>query len=233
MISLEFVKFKKEVAMQIGRIKQLALTIAAMTMIGNAYAVDPGFYLGLMTGPATNSAGTQQVQTLTPPPPTVLANPKSSQFGSSVYMGYKFNPYAGFEMGLMYFTSIKFQPANNVQTCSGSTVRVRNIDVLGKVELPFKNWFDLFAKGGVGYTYVTKAGALNTDLSEPCGKSSYETKVRPIIAIGADYNVNQNFVIDASWTRIMVGSIVGNVDFFAVGFSYHFVNEYCGQFLCN
>ena len=46
-----------------GRIvKRLALVGVASSLIMNAYAVAPGLYMGLMTGPATNSASDQPAQ---------------------------------------------------------------------------------------------------------------------------------------------------------------------------
>ena len=40
-------------------------------------------------------------------------------------------------------------------------------------------------------------------------------------------------VVDVSFNRVMAGGIAKNVDFYALGLSYHFVDVYCGQFLCN
>jgi opacity protein-like surface antigen len=197
----------------------------------SSYAVAPGFYVGLMEGPATNSAGTQQAQVSATT--TTPATAKSNQWGSRIYMGYKINQYAGVEGGLNYFSTIRYD-TKEVNTCSSVTARVRDFDVVGKADYPLGS-VDLFGKAGVAITYLTTSGALNPG-SDPnnssCGKSQYTTKYNPTFSVGASYDLSQNWVADLSWNRTSVGSAVGNVDFFALGISYHFVNIYCGQFLC-
>ena len=50
-------------------------------------------------------------------------------------MGYKVNQYAGVEGGLTYFSGINYD-TKGVQTCSGTNVRVRDFDILGKGDIP-------------------------------------------------------------------------------------------------
>lgn len=212
------------------RIITSLITIIAASFALNTQAVGPGFYMGLMMGPATNDGGTQQAQT--GPFTTTPATPKSNQFGSRVFMGYQMNNYFAFEGGLNYFTGIKYD-TKNVNTCSSVQARIRSFDVLGKGIFPFGEAFDVYGKAGVALVYQTLSGALNPMFGSQCGKTTYSTKFRPAASIGASYAFNQNWVIDISWNRTMVGSVVKNVDFFGVGLSYHFVDKYCGQFLCD
>jgi len=207
--------------------KTLLVMTSAVAM--HAYAVAPGFYMGLMTGPATNTGGTQQVEVR--PGVTTPATPRSNQWGSRVYLGYKVNNYAGIEGGLNYFSKISYD-TKGVATCSGVDARVRDFDVVGKGNLQFSD-FEIFGKAGVAITYLTTSGALNPG-SNPngCGQTQHTTKFRPTVSVGASYDLSQNWVADVSWNRTMVGSPVNNIDFYALGISYHFVNVYCGQFLC-
>lgn len=224
------------------RIKNIAFMTIMSGAIMNTYAVGPGFYFGLMGGPATNDGSTVQAQVPSPPGSTMTlttpATPKSNQFGSRLFIGYQLNKYAGFEGGLNYFTGIKYD-TKNVPTCSSAQARVRNLDGSVKGIMPFGNWFDVYGRAGVAVVYQATSGALNPGGYNPitgeveCGKSTYLTKFRPTIALGASYALTQSWVIDAAWNRIMVGGIVKNVDFFGLGFSYHFVDRYCGQFLCD
>lgn len=207
-----------------------AIAVLTSLLFSNAYAVAPGFYMGIMGGPATNDGGTQYVQPATGTT-TIPATPKSSQFGSRLYMGYKINQYGGMEGGLTYFSGINYD-TGDVPACSGVKVRVRDIDFVGKGSIPIGNSFEAFGKAGVGLVYVTTSSPMNPDFSSTCGNSNYSNKFKPVVSIGANYTLTQNWVAEASWTRIMVSSAVSNVDLYALGISYHFVETYCGQFIC-
>ena len=66
------------------RIFRHPLLIAATSlMFANTYAVAPGFYMGLMTGPATNNGGEQQAQ-VQGSATTTTATPKSTQIGTRI-----------------------------------------------------------------------------------------------------------------------------------------------------
>ena len=232
--------------MRIKIIKSILLISALFSM--NTFAVGPGFYMGLMLGPATNDGNTVQAQIMQPgapllPPPalTVSATPKSQQFGTRVFIGNQINSYVAFELGLDYFTGISYDAKNippGFDTCSSLQARVRGFDGVVKGIFPFGNSFDVYVKAGPALIYETTSGALNgatmtsTGLIT-CGKSTHTTKVRLTGSIGASYAWNQNWVTDISWNRYMVGGIVNNVDYYAIGLSYHFVDKYCGQFLCD
>jgi opacity protein-like surface antigen len=208
-------------------LKQIVVFTAGCFAI-NTYAVAPGFYMGLMLGPATNNSGNQQAQTTFNT--TTLATPKSNQFGTRAYMGYQLNHYAAFEGGIDYFTGVKYD-TKNVPTCSSVQARVRGFDIVGKGSLPVYS-FDIYGKAGVAFIYQTYSGALNPDTNNACGDSTHQTKFSPTVSIGGSYAFNQNWVTDISWNRIQVGGVIKSVDFFGLGISYHFVDKYCGQFLC-
>lgn len=198
--------------------------------ISSAYAVAPGFYMGGMFGPATNSGSSTRAQTSSTPPTTTPVTPKSTQYGTSVYLGYKASQYFGSEYGFTYYSGIDYD-TKGVDTCSAVNTRVRDLHALLTGAFPLKS-VSVFAKAGVAVVYQTTAGALNPDLSSGCGKSSNTNKVAPSFAIGIGYDMTQNWVADASINRLQAGGAAGNIDWFALGVSYHFVDKYCGQFLC-
>ena len=220
--------------MKKGILAKSALMILSSLYVMNAYAVAPGFYMGIMGGPATNSGGDIPVQTAVPPPTVVTGKPKSTQFGSRIYIGYKINEYAGIEHGIAYYSGVKYN-TGDVQPCSSAKARVRDLDLNAKGTYSFNSLFDVFGKAGVALAYQTTSGALNPNLGPTgqCGVSQYVTQFKPTISIGASYTMTQNIVIDGTWNRLMMGGTLGNVDMFALGFSYHFVDVYCGQFLCS
>jgi hypothetical protein len=205
-----------------------ATFISAMT--ANVYAVGPGFYMGIGAGPATTTGGNQIINVANPPGPPgakTLAKPKSTQFGSGVFLGYKINQYAGFEGGFSFFSKVKY--TSKLPAQSGTSARVRTAGMNVKGYFPIGNGpFSLFGKVGAAATYLTYSGALSSS-----GKNQYKSKVSPTFAIGAGYDLNQSWLLELSANRVLVGSVVGNVDWFELGISYHFVDRYCGQFLCD
>lgn len=224
---------------------------AASLLCVDAMAIAPGFYMGLMMGPASNTGGDVDIQVDPRPTPTnpiantAIGNPKSTQFGSRLFFGYKFNPYAGFEGGFTYFSGIAYTLKDSSLTPSaGTTGRVRGIDFLGKLDYSFRDTVGVFAKLGVTATYTTTPGALNVtnyeikDAGTPnakavdFGSSSQDVKLNPTVAVGASYDFNQSWQIDASWTHLQLSGVLKGMDFYAIGLSYHFVDVYCGQFLC-
>lgn len=224
--------------MKIKIMKKLAVATIIGSMSFGAYAVGNGFYMGLMMGPSTNNGNDTQAQVLNPTATSLQvtnATPKSTQFGSRFFMGNKFSPYFGFEGGVTLFSGIKYD-TKGVQLCSGDTARVRALDFLGKATGQF-GYFDFFAKGGVSYSYLTTSGSFNPAFDPSkglvCGQSTYTSKFSPVVGIGASYDINQSWVADASITRYQVGGVISNVTLYALGISYHFVDRYCGQFLCD
>lgn len=212
-------------------IKQLSLVIVTSSFLTAAHAVGTGMYLGFMTGPATNSGDEEQVQ-VAGSTATTPANPRSNQWGSRLYMGYKMNTYASIEGGFTFISNINYD-TKGVEACSSPTARVRDIELFGKAEMPLGS-FSVFGKGGIAAAYTMISGPFNSpDAGDDCGQNKDDVKFKPTVAIGASYDLNQSWVVEASWTRLMVGTIIGNVDLFALGITYHFTDIYCGQFLCN
>jgi opacity protein-like surface antigen len=205
----------------------VALAMAAVT---NTYAMDEGLYMGLMFGPSTNSADTVQAQ-VEDEPFTTTATPKKNQFGTRVYLGYQTNKFFAVEGGLTYFSQIGYS-TNGVDTCSGSHAQVSTFDILGKGILPLGK-LGIYGKAGVIVSYTQSTGDLNPDLTSTCGKSDHSVNARPGFGAGISYDLSQNWVADVSWNRFMVGGVVNSIDYYALGFSYHFVDKYCGQFLCD
>lgn len=214
--------------------RSFGYTFASLMLLAfasEANAVASGFYMGFATGPATNSGKTAQAQ-VQGSTATTPAKPKSKQWGTRVFMGNKFLPYAGWELGGTFYSSISYD-TQGVQTCSGLTTSVRDIDLLLRGSFPFRS-VEVFGKGGVAWVYTTTPGAFySPSAGKSCGDSVHKTGFKPMFAIGASYDLSQNWVIDATWTRTLVGSFVNNVDLYSIGLSYHFVDRYCGQFLCD
>lgn len=219
-------------------IKMIGTAAAVFGCVSNVYAIAAGMYMGVMTGPATNSAkdvnaavapGTQQPLTFTP------VTPKSNQWGTAVFLGYKNNQYIGSELGVDYFTSVSYSSKTNTPTAGGTSARVRDIHVLLRGSLPLTNTVEVFAKLGPAFEYITTSGGLSQPTiidGVPTYKSKHQTKIAVMTGIGISWEMNQSWVTDLTLSMLPVGSVIKNVTWIAVGLSYHFVDRYCGQFLC-
>jgi hypothetical protein len=190
-------------------------------------------------------------------PASVDATPSNKALALRMFFGYNFNKFAGFEGGfdhygnttfsnVSYVTTVPAMPGNppnnpmNVNLNLG--IKDYGFDLEFKGMLPVGESFNAFIKAGFGYIRQTQSGSLqscgSTSAPLPCSTvtgvntGSTSNAFRPLIGFGMAYDFSQNWEGDASFTRITKGNGIQNMDFFGVGFAYHFVADYCGQFLC-
>lgn len=240
--------------MQKGLLQKILKKLVVMVACGvavNAHAMANGFYMGISMGPATNNA--PSLQAVKAPAPqnnsplgvptnplvTTVANPRSPMFASRIYIGNQFNTYAGVEFGGTFYSSIRYD-TRGVKTVGSTSQRVRDIDLALKGIFPISA-FSLYGKLGVAAIYLTSGGAFNPEFkpattintSKFNASTTYKHKFAPTVSIGASYDINQSWQVDASYNSLQVGNNVGTLTFFGVGFSYHFTDKYCGQFLCD
>ncbi len=223
------------------RLKSIPFLVMITTCLAtNAFAVAPGFYMGLMAGPAKPTGSTEQAQiqlsNLTTP-----VKPSSSVAGGRLFMGDDITDYFGIEGGFTYFSRVDYDTVDeNVTTYGNADADVGSFDLVGKVILPL-DAFSLYAKAGADVAFTQTSGALNPP-SPPVinpdgtfaeGKSHSDTHAGPTFGVGASYDLTQNWVADVSYNRMMTGDPVDAFNFIALGISYHFVDKYCGQFLCD
>lgn len=210
--------------------------MAALTAVNAVYAQDcvtcvgsEGFYLGLMGGKATYNEEPTLVPTGTGL--FTLADPNNSGFGARLFFGYGLNAYFAFDSGFSYYSPLTY----NTETPTVCGTPRRNIyafDFMAKGMLPLGP-IKPFIKGGVAVVHTeTQRLSPPTDLKELCGETTSTFNVRPAVGLGVSYNLTPNWVVDLSVNRIMPGSGSKSIDLAAIGISYHFVDLYCGQFLC-
>lgn len=210
-----------------------SLLATASLISASLYAMEPGGYIGLMGGAATNAAKNQLVQVgiiddtliLTP------AKPHRTQFLGRLYLGYQIYPYLGVEGGFYGMSPVSYNPV--IPTCDNRLqVNMYGIDFVGKAGFPLGP-FDIFAKAGAAGNYIQTTRGLNPTPRKECGKKAHQTKASPTFTIGASYSFNPNWVAELTATRMTNVAILQNVNIYGLGFSYHFVDRYCGQFLCD
>lgn|SRR3990167_1103966 len=211
-------------------LKPLTLFTFLSSMAFNAHAVEPGFYLGLMAGPAINDAKNKSVLFGNGSATTTTATPSSTKnFGGRLFLGYKFIRFAAVESGFSFFSPIRYRA--NLTTGSNKPVAwFGTIDFSGKGSLPFYG-FEVYGKLGLALNNLTKSSAFDIDSPDNPKKSNIWT-FGPIYGVGANYTLTQNWVADLAVNRVNIGDVVGTITFYTLGVSYHFVDVYCGQFLC-
>ena len=195
------------------------------------FATGSGFFWGLSLGPANNNGSNQQAQ-LANSNNTTTVSPKAQQFGYRLFLGYMPSQYAGFELGATFFSSIKYVPHQNQTLCGSAEARLRDFELLVKGDYPFHQSFSLSGKAGAAFTYQTEGGALDPSSTGTCGHSTYLSKAVPAFALGLSYDLTQNWVTELGIHDVEAGGKIGRMTMYAISLSYHFVDRYCGQFLC-
>jgi hypothetical protein len=238
------------------KIRNILLGAAVIAMSHLAYAVEPGFYMGTDFG-VSNLNNKSQTILLDPFGHTQTTSASNKGIGIRFFAGGEFNQYGGIEGGFAHYASSTYgsvpytgymlNPVNNrlVETTSvitKPTIKEYGFDLEGKAKYPIGK-FAVFGKIGFAYIRKTASGILatctgNASVKTPCSETAPVTNseqanaFRPLTAIGASYDLSQTMVADISATRITQGSGIQNLYFYSVGFSYHLVDTYCGQFIC-
>ncbi|MCD6038967.1 MAG: hypothetical protein K0S27_367 [Gammaproteobacteria bacterium] len=209
--------------------KNLIALLLLNSFFTTAHAIGPGFYMGAQVGSTNLHNTTQTVQTGLSSPPTVPVSPTNTGMGERLFMGAVINKYAAAEVGYTHYGPSTYKPSPSALSNTPS-ISENGVDLVGEAMYPFKN-VALLGKLGVISIKQTRSGSLQP--LPPAQSSGSSQHVRPLIGIGASYEINPNWVTDLSWTRALKGGGgFQNADFIAVGLSYHFVDKYCGQFLC-
>jgi opacity protein-like surface antigen len=193
-----------------------------------AHATQPGAYVGVQVGSTNTNNIAKPVQTGVANPPTVLLNPNNKGIGERFFVGGVINKYAAIELGFTHYGTSTYTPAP--EGLSGTpSIQENGVDFVGKAIYPIKD-FSVFAKAGISFIRQSPSGSLKPISGDAPSKKQH---TGPIAGVGASYDLNPNWVTDVTWTRAFKGGGgFGNADMLALGISYHWVDKYCGQFLC-
>jgi opacity protein-like surface antigen len=214
--------------MIIKRITLLGSAIMMVSLMHCAYATAEGTYLGFLAGVSDTNNKTENVQLGTNPETSVPVVPTNTGLAGGLIIGYGFNPYAAFEFGYIHYAASTYAKPEGSQLTHDSTINTNAIDIAMKGSLPFKA-VSLFGKVGLMYVSASGSGSLSPINS---GKQPNNNALRPMYALGAGYDLTQNWVVDVSYTTFTGGSGVEGAELLALGVTYHFVDLLCGQFLC-
>jgi opacity protein-like surface antigen len=225
------------------KISTLAILCSIASM---SYATGEGAYVGLQLGYGNLNNLHEDINTgqPLPPPPTpphpcdseatcyIVDNvaPTNTGLAERLFFGANINKYFALEFGVANYEPSSYEPdvAKDSDTHEPH-IWEYSADILGKVMLPLDR-FTLFLKGGGAFVYKSTSSAVLTDGFE--SSSGDETFFSLAYGAGVSWDITPNWVIDATFQRIQQTDDLQAIDFYGVGLSYHFVEEYCGQFLC-
>jgi len=211
--------------------------LLSLIAASNVYAMTEGPYLGLLVGQSNLHNVQQTINTtdINGNPTVATFKPSNNGFGGRLFGGYQFNSFLGFEMGFTYYTHTTYKVTSSSGapvTCGTPSTRTDAVDIIGKGTIP-AGPIGLFATAGFAVALVNNSGILQPAPASPnCKTKQSVIKLRPTIGIGASYDLSDSLQTQISFSRILQGSGIRNADLIAIGISYHFVDHYCGQFLC-
>ncbi len=212
-----------------------------------AKATGTGPYFGFQVGQTNLNNNNYYVNTGFPAHPPALCDmshpetcvttpakvkPTNTGIGERLYFGIQMNRYAGFEIGATNYAPSVYDP--KIPESFEPAIRAYALDISAKGMYSLYN-FTIFGKIGGAGTRQTATGALtNVSLHgvklNQVPKSSNGGHV--IAAVGASFDINANWAFDLTASRIFKGSNFKEATFYGLGVSYHWVDLYCGQFLC-
>lgn len=207
-------------------IKYIVSSLFIALLSTNVSATGSGAYAGLQVGQTNLNNNTGLVFTGVPSPLLVETQPTNTGIGERLFFGIQMNRYAGFEIGASNYAPTVYK--TGVPDSNEPTIRVYAIDIVGKGMYSLYN-FTLFGKVGGAGTRETASSAL---VSAPEQVLKGYTSGHVMVAVGASFDLNANWVLDLTASRIFKGSNFPQADFYGLGVSYHWVDLYCGQFLC-
>lgn len=157
-----------------------------------------------------------------------------------IALGYDFNRYIGLELGGSRYatstlnTTIVSKTTDVTLQSSEMNLKPSVLDLLFKGTLPIGKTF-LYAKGGLAAVYaqydidIKTAQTATGSYYEKGSTREHSIFYRPEAVLGAGFNINDNFALDLSYSRIFgTGSIedtydyLPNLDYMAIGITFRF-----------
>lgn len=206
------------------------MILLAETALAQQTTTGEGFYLGAQAGYTNQHQSSKEVQTGLIAPSTVDVSPSNTGMGGRAYAGYQFSQYGAMEMGYTYYANAVYKPPVS-GLCSTPTIKESAIDLLAKGILPFCN-LQLIGKAGINLMRTSYSGSLQPIGADECGTTTFKNTVHAVAGVGVGYSLSPNWNVDLTFTRSFKSSGIPDADLAALGISYHFVDKYCGQFLC-
>ncbi|MEM1243857.1 MAG: outer membrane beta-barrel protein [Pseudomonadota bacterium] len=139
---------------------------------------------------------------------------KRNSFTLGGFVGYNFNQYLAAELGYKYIDGPK---AGNDEIL-GADVYSNLITFMGRFNIPLTQSISAFAKaGGAWMRTDADLNFLGITIA-----NEHESRVRPIVAGGLEYRLNQSIGLNAQYTRVFGGGKLPSYDLVTGGITYYF-----------
>jgi opacity protein-like surface antigen len=219
------------------KIRKVIASALICSSVATSYAAGPGMYFGLNLGysnlnnnkRAVPAAGSSVITnpngTTTPSPAGTIVSPNNTGIAGRLFVGGKITDYFGLEFGLAHYAGSSYKAPSG----DSGSIHTSAFDFEGIAMYPFgTTGFTVFGKLGFAYLRAVQSRKLTSQ-----GSSANNSGLHPLLGVGVGYDLTQNWVLDFSLTRVISRSkALPSPNFASLGISYHFVDKYCGQFLC-
>jgi len=147
-------------------------------------------------------------------------------YAGRAFLGYSFNQYLATEFGYTRYQGTKFENIYGVLNANVD-LDLQSFDLVGKVKLPLNDLFNIYAKLGVAYVKKDeqanrRAKTIETSNGLLVLPDNDKILYRSTYGVGATYNLNPTFAIDAGWSRIQGQGQIKDTDFGFIGVTYYF-----------
>jgi opacity protein-like surface antigen len=196
----------------------LCVVAAGAVRAQSATQPDEGFYVGLGVGPSTFDQNKQELDdglfgSFTDVGFTVL-NPLSQLDGSSTELhglvGYRLNPYFGFELAFMDIGTLNYSATMTLtggglpspspgSTAADMSAKGPVISVLGTV--PLRKRWEVYGRAGLFYADTTlglSASVLNVTSSSSISARSTDI----VLGVGGGFNLSRRFSIRLEYQKL-------------------------------
>jgi hypothetical protein len=227
------------------QLKNLLLATTTLVLSTSVFAMGAGFYAGGDFGRSNLHNPNQDIQLGPTSIPTYITTPADNKgIGVRFFMGANLNPYAAMEAGFVHYGSTSYGNVPTSVANNTPSIHEYGLDIDAKGMYPVGP-VSIFGKVGFAYIRKSASGVLescsassSSGVTFPCSSSAsvqnstQSNSLRPLLGFGVSYDLSQSWQIDGSYTEVLKGSGINTATLMAIGFSYHVVDHYCGQFLC-
>ncbi len=187
---------------------KIGVAVASSFMVMSlANAAQPGAYAGIGLGASNISAASKSMFVNT----TDTAGKSTTQnggLGGKLFGGYNFNQYFGLEANFANYAR-----TTNKMTVESNTASAKytmsTISLVAKGYLPIQQDFNLYALGGaaevyskVNYSNNSNGAIVLKDNSNLRTGSQTTRKLRPVVGVGASYDVNSHVTTGLEFSHI-------------------------------
>ena len=208
-------------------VKCALLTAVSATLLASTAMAAPGYYV--YGGLGYSKADTEMANEtyLVGRNDYAMINVDEDSTGIKLAAGYRFNDYFAVEGSYVYLGKAEAGISSTVDVDASGSMKshVLAVDAVGLY--PLNKDFDVFAKAGIGLSYVKTSESANI-LGDAYSFSESDTRFVTKLGFGAEYKITKNVAVRAEYERYFGVSkdsdysIDADYDLLSVGVKYAF-----------